>query len=88
MKEDTKGEWTIGYIDQKNEFGNFMLTVKSGNQVIAICDMDGWGKQLKEQRLANAHLIASSPRMVEFIRKLAKQGNKEASDFLQTLDLS
>ena len=42
---------------------------------------------LKEAE-SNAHLIAQSPRMIEFIQQLANNGNKEAKDFMQTLDKS
>ena len=40
-----------------------------------------------ETQKANAHLIAASPRMIEFIAGLASKGNAEAVEFLQTLDL-
>lgn len=36
-------------------------------------------------RKADAHLIASAPRMREFIQRLADNGNIEAQEFLQSL---
>lgn len=72
----TKGKWTVS--------GN-SIVARQGGYVIELAKLTPFHQGESE---ANAHLIASSPRMIEFIQKLAREGNKEASDFIQTLDLS
>lgn len=55
-------------------------------RIIAICRLE-MGSEGYSEALANAHLIAASPRMLEFIRHLADNGNQEARDFMHTLGL-
>lgn len=74
--ECTKGGWTIKPIGGGITPLIYEITDNSGTFIGRV------------KTLANARLIAASPRMIEFIQKLANEGNKEAEDFLQTLDLS
>ena len=72
----TKGKWKVNIP---------MATIATYDTIIAkVIVTKGNVNEMK----ANANLIAASPRMIEFIQNLARQGNKEASDFIQTLDLS
>ena len=81
------------HVDDKNKFHCL-----DGMRNECIYWANGWWVQnidtkagkwiLTEEAKANAHLIAACPRMVEFIKGLASEGNKEALSFIQTLDLS
>lgn len=71
-----KREWRID-----NTLGCWIKNDK-GKAICAIC-----ASLSTPEYKANANLIAASPRMLEFIQKLANSGNKEAKDFIQTLDL-
>jgi hypothetical protein len=69
-------EYTKGQWEIKSQ------EIVSGNKIIATVSMN------QDEFKANANLIASSPRMFEFIQLQAKQGNTQAIDFLKTLALS
>ncbi len=78
----TKGEWKV-FSAGGDEF-----------YVEDITQLNGRSPGQRSTRLsavtteANSHLIAASPRMIEFIEQLANSGNQKAKDFIQTLDLS
>lgn len=42
----------------------------------------------QEEAQANARLIAASPTLYEFVRKLADEGSKDANELLASLNLS
>ena len=66
----SKGEWEVVKKDKAHSlfFDGFSVSVNTKELVIALCDRDKWDH--KEQRLANAHLIAAAPDMYEALRKL------------------
>lgn len=78
--EYTRGEWKV------DRFSGGQLEIISPSKETVICRLGLIG--FPEENKANAHLIAASPRMIEFIQWLANNGNQEAGDFIQTLDLS
>ena len=90
MADYTKGEW------QREPVNDQMIAVLEMDEeagfetwkYIAEVDPCGDKRFTNEECEANAQLIASSPRMIEFIQQLANNGNQEAKDFIQTLDLS
>lgn len=80
----TKGEWLIDH-KPNMDYLIYHLT-PSGKQEWR------WEKVALVQETypnaeANAHLIAASPRLHQFAQHLADEGNREAQQFLQTLDL-
>ena len=68
----------------ENQASQEILASREGykTEIIAVVSMTN------DDFTANANLIASAPRMIEFIKQLAKEGDQKAKDFLQTLDLS
>ncbi len=75
----TKGKWEVGESFDGGQ--EYPIYSEDGYELIRVFIHNG------EQK-ANAHLIANSPRMIEFIQRLSDKGNQEARDFIQTLDLS
>lgn len=87
-----KEKWEVGINDRENRDNAYMVYVAEGHTVIAICDKANWGTGTKAERLANAHLIAVSPRMAELLQRLVKDGwsasiSTEAQEIIQSLDL-
>lgn len=71
----TKGKWRVDWAErQLGVARKWLYEINDGEQ-----------EALEAQ--ANARLIAASPRMHQFIEKLANDGDVEAQQFLQTLDL-
>ena len=87
----TKGKWTILELETGQEDRvKIVSDVAENGYFPMVCFVHGMG-----DREANAHLIAQSPRMAEWITKVAKQGfttfpedRKVAREIIQTLDLS
>ncbi|KKN07838.1 hypothetical protein LCGC14_1062910 [marine sediment metagenome] len=68
--EYTKGEWWV-------EKGDFGYTIKAEQSIVSGFDEDNDVEIAEintclenEEELANAHLIAQSPRMIEWIKKV------------------
>lgn len=63
--EHTKREWkvTTKPKEQVKFFDGFTLYVESDNLLIALCDREDWDR--KEERQANAQLIAAAPELYE-----------------------
>ena len=74
----TRGKWEVSW-DYIRHFPRVRVAGK------CLIDIDNCSGKEAE---ANAHLIVASPKMIEFIQQLANNGNQEAKDFIQTLDLS
>jgi len=66
----TKGEWKVKQPKGKagEFFDGFTLSVEGDKLLIALCDRKGWDN--KQQRLANANLIAAAPDMYEALKEM------------------
>ncbi len=75
----TKGTWYFGLVNLPDKDAYFLI--KTDKHTIAkISNLnDGFETE------ANAELIAASPRMIEFIQQLAREGNVKAQKFIKTL---
>ncbi len=87
----TKGDWNIKALERGHEDRiKIASDVTEDGRFELVCFVHG-----ARNREANANLIAQSPRMAEWIAKVAKQGfvtfpedRKVAKEIIQTLDLS
>lgn len=76
--EHTKGDWEV--IDRWN--------VLSGKRLVANCG--GYFHNVEsvaEESEANAHLIAAAPRLYEWVKGRAHEGDNDAKCFLVVLGL-
>lgn len=69
----TKGEWKVKQPKGKaiEFFDGFTLSVEGDKLLIALCDRKGWDN--KQQRLANANLIAAAPDMYEACKEMLEE---------------
>jgi hypothetical protein len=75
MFKGTKGEWTV----RNNDGYDIDITNRDGD----ICWL-GFSEFIDETKLANAHLIAAAPDLLEALQNLITQiENEHVSEFMQ-----
>jgi hypothetical protein len=83
MNKFTKGPWTIRGRGHAGNGADIII----GADKNYVAQTGQWSPQYKAEQRANAHLIAASPTMFEYIKSKADSGDTEASKIISEIVL-
>lgn len=82
----TKGEWKIIPLSGHSSISYF-IDNRQNDITVRIAEVYKAPLLTQEQTKANAHLIAAAPKLFEWIKAKADNGDNDAQCFLATLDI-
>ena len=83
MAEHTPGPWKFYWRLEDGKANCGVFVEQHPGQALSICRAPQYER--REQWEANARLIASSPKMYEYIARKAKEGDSDATRIIATI---
>lgn len=78
--QHTPGPWLADFHNEQRNGGRFVTYVRGGNQLVPIAavptGVEGYGR---EERRANARLIAAAPELLAALQALDERGHTQAT---------